>query len=60
MKHIEDLYYPFVSTKHLNPIGMNREPVHMSMRKLSDYEPLDKLNDPTKPAPLTKTKYELY
>jgi len=38
MKDDEEHDYPLIGTKHLNPIGVNREPVRMSLRTLNDFE----------------------
>jgi hypothetical protein len=56
----EEQNYPFSGSKHLNPKGINREQVRMSKRLASDHDPLDKLRDPTKPGPKSKTNYEAY
>ena len=56
----EDHDYPFMGSKHLNPIGVNRELVRMSLRTLNDFDHPQKLDDPLKPLPPSKTRYEAY
>jgi hypothetical protein len=56
----EDYRYPFHGSKLLNPVGMNAEPVRLAKRTLYDYEPVEKLNDPTMAPPPSKTQYENY
>jgi hypothetical protein len=50
----------FVGSKHLNPIGINHDPVRMSLRTSNDFENVKKLEDPLAPLPITKTNYEAY
>lgn len=56
----EEHDYPLIGTKHLNPIGANRELVRMSLRTLNDFEQANKLENPLKPKPPSKTRYEAY
>lgn len=56
----EDHDYPFSASKHLNPVGVNREPVRCSQRLIADHDHLGKLRDPSKPPPPSKTNYEAY
>ena len=56
----EDHDYPFAGSKHLNPIGINHDPVRMSLRTKNDFDNLKKLEDPLAPPPITKTNYEAY
>ena len=56
----EEHDYPFMGSKHLNPIGVNRDPVRMSLRTMHDFENPKKLENPLKPLPPTKTRYEVY
>lgn len=56
----EDQKFPFHTSKHLNPVGVNREPVRCSMRLMTDHEPLNKLKDPSKPPAPSLTNYEAY
>lgn len=56
----EDHDYPFMGSKHLNPIGVNQELVRMSLRTVNDFENPKKLEDPLKPLPPSKTNYEAY
>ena len=52
--------YPFYGTKHLDPIGINEEPVRLSLRTRQDFEKADKHKNPLAPKPKTKTNYEAY
>jgi hypothetical protein len=56
----EDYRFPFQGSKHLNPIGINTEPVRLAKRLLCDHDPINKLNDPSKPPAPSKTQYENY
>jgi len=56
----EEHDYPFMGSKHLNPIGINKELVRMSLRTVHDFDNPKKLDDPLKPLPLSKTRYETY
>jgi hypothetical protein len=49
-----------MGSKHLNPVGVNHEAVRMSLRTVHDFDNPKKLDNPLKPLPLTKTKYEAY
>lgn len=52
--------YPLLGSKHLNLIGVNLDPVRMFTRTQNDFETVNKLTDPHKPLPKTKTNYEAY
>lgn len=54
----EDHDYPFLGSKHLNPIGVNENHVRMSNRTRNDFDKINKLN-PGK-VPPSKTGYEAY
>ena len=56
----EEHDYPFMGSKHLNPIGVNNDLVRMSLRTVHDFDNPAKLTDPLKPAPPSKTRYEEY
>ena len=56
----EEHDYPFMGTKHLNPIGVNRDAVKMSLRTVHDFDNPKKLDNPLKPLPPSKTDYEAY
>ena len=44
MKYEEDHDYPFYGTKHLDPIGINVDPVQMRSKMVADFEKIDKLH----------------
>jgi len=55
MKYEEDHDYPFAGTKHLDPIGINVDPVQMRYKMVADFEKIDKLKDPEAKPPLSLT-----
>lgn len=56
----EDHDYPFLGTKHLDPIGINEHAVKLSLRTRNDFDKPDKLRNPLAPPPKTKNNYEAY
>ena len=46
--------------KHINPIGINLEPVQMFMRTKNDFDHPDRFKDVDAPPPKTITNYEAY
>ncbi len=52
--------YPFYGTKHLDPIGINEEPVKLSIRTKPDFAKPNRLNNPFGPEPKSLTNYEAY
>jgi hypothetical protein len=55
MKYEEDHDYPFAGTKHLDPIGINVDPVQMRSKMVADFDKIDKLKDPEAKPPLSLT-----
>ena len=54
----QDHDHPFAGTKHLNPIGVNEDPVVMSRRTTADFPRPDKLqNEVPKPKPTGNEKF---
>lgn len=56
----QDHHHPFHGYKHLNPIGINEDPVRLSTRTKHDFEHTEKLEDPGKKPRPTRTGYESY
>ena len=56
----EDHEYPFHGSLHLNPIGVNHEPVRMFMRTGNDFGNPAKLKNPDAPKPKSLNNYEAY
>jgi hypothetical protein len=56
----EDHDYPFLGTKHLDPIGINEEPVKLAVRTQNDFCKVDKLRNPEAPPAKSITDYEAY
>ncbi len=56
----QDHDYPFYGTKHLDPIGLNEEPVKLNIRTKPDFAKPNRLNNPFAPAPKSLTNYEAY
>ena len=52
--------YPLRGNKHINPIGINLEPVQMFMRTKNDFDHPDRFKDVDAPPPKTITNYEAY
>ena len=52
--------YPLRGNKHLNPIGINLEPVQMFMRTKHDFDHPDRLKDVDAPQQKSLTNYEAY
>lgn len=56
----EEHDYPFPGSKHLDPIGVNEDPVKFRLRTRHDFDKPDKLRNPLAPLPKSRTNYEAY